>query len=100
MIHHTVPPGQTNRATVRSTVGEVWYVVEGEGETWRSDSDEERITTLVPGVSIDIPVGVAFQYRHIGPRPLTFICITLPQWPGDQEASSGEGIWRPTAGIP
>ena len=70
MIHSTVPPGQINRATVHETVSEFWYVLEGEGEIWRRDSSDERITSLVPGVSIDIPVGTAFQYRNVGAQPL------------------------------
>ncbi|MBO9398463.1 cupin domain-containing protein [Shimia sp. R9_2] len=96
MIHSTVPPGQINRATVHRSVSEFWYVLEGEGEIWRRDEREERVTSLAPGVSIDIPVGTAFQYRCVGEVPLKFICITMPPWPGDQEASHVDGAWAPT----
>jgi mannose-6-phosphate isomerase-like protein (cupin superfamily) len=70
MIHATVPDGQINRATVHATVSEFWYVLEGEGEIWRRDGESEAVTPLHAGVSIDIPVGTAFQYRCLGPRPL------------------------------
>lgn len=96
MIHGTVPSGQTNRATIHATVSEFWYVLEGTGEIWRKDETEERVTTLVPGVSVDIPVGTAFQYRNVGSVPLKFICITMPPWPGDHEASHLTGAWEPT----
>ncbi len=96
MIHSTVPPGQINRATVHRTVNEFWYILEGSGEIWRRDETEEKITSLVPGVSIDIPVGTAFQYRNVGTEPLKFICVTMPPWPGDHEASHLEGAWNPT----
>ncbi|MEM8752728.1 MAG: cupin domain-containing protein [Pseudomonadota bacterium] len=96
MIHSTVPAGQVNRATVHATVSEFWHVLSGEGEIWRRDGGEERLTRLTPGVSIDIPVGVAFQYRA-GAAPLAFICVTFPPWPGDEEASHVEGPWTPTA---
>ncbi len=96
MIHSTVPPGQINRATVHATVSEFWHVLEGEGEIWRRDVTEAKITSLVPGVSIDIPVGTAFQYRNVGTQPLKFICITMPPWPGDHEASHLDGVWQPT----
>ena len=96
MIHSTVPPGQTNRATAHETVSEFWYVLEGEGEIWRRDGREERITSLVPGVSIDIPMGTAFQYRSTGTHPLKFICVTMPPWPGDHEANHLGGAWAPT----
>ena len=97
MIHSTVPPGRSNRATVHATVSEFWHVLEGEGEIWRSAGGEERVTPLLPGVSIDIPVGTAFQYRCTGDAPLKFICITMPAWPGDDEASPASGPWTPTA---
>tara|TARA_R110002124_G_scaffold95963_5_gene240280 strand:+ start:7256 stop:7639 length:384 start_codon:yes stop_codon:yes gene_type:complete len=96
MIHSTVPPGQINRATIHATVGEFWHVLQGEGEIWRRDADEERITRLAPGVSIDIPVGTAFQYRNTGDQDLTFLCVSMPPWPGDHEASHIEGAWEPT----
>jgi mannose-6-phosphate isomerase-like protein (cupin superfamily) len=96
MIHGTVPPGQINRATVHRTVSEFWYVLEGIGEIWRRDEAEERFTSLVPGVSIDIPVGTAFQYWNVGPEPLKFICITMPPWPGDHEALHLKGAWKPS----
>jgi mannose-6-phosphate isomerase-like protein (cupin superfamily) len=96
MIHSTVPAGQTNRAVVHATVSEFWYILEGHGEIWRKDHEQERVTTLVPGVSIDIPVGTAFQYRNIGTGPLKFICVTMPRWPGAHESSYAEGIWKPS----
>jgi len=98
MIHSTVPPGQINRATIHATVSEFWHVLEGEGEIWRRDNREERITRLAPGVSVDIPVGTAFQYRNVGDAPLKFICIPMTPWPGDHEAAHLEGVWTPTIG--
>ncbi len=96
MIHSTVPPQQVNRATVHATVSEFWYVLEGHGEIWRDDGTESRVTVLVPGTAIDIPVGTAFRYRNVSDGALTFICVTMPRWPGDSEATVVEGIWQPT----
>ena len=98
MIHSTVPPGQINRATVHATVSEFWHILEGEGEIWRRAGEKEKITRLTTGVSIDIPVGTAFQYRDIGQTPLRFICISMPPWPGDHEATHLEGAWTPNVG--
>jgi len=96
MIHSTVPPGQINKATVHQTVTEFWHVLTGEGEIWRRDQVEEKVTRLRPGVSIDIPQGTAFQYRNTGDVSLTFLCISMPPWPGDHEASGLQGPWTPT----
>lgn len=98
MIHSTVPPGQINKATVHETVNEFWFVLEGDGEIWRRDDDEEQITSRVPGVSIAIPVGTAFQYRNVGTSPLKFVCISMPPWRGDHKASHLECVWEPTVG--
>jgi mannose-6-phosphate isomerase-like protein (cupin superfamily) len=96
MIHSTVPPRQVNRATVHATVNEFWHVLEGHGEIWRDDGVDSCITDLVPGTSIDIPAATAFQYRNLSDKELKFICIAMPPWPGDSEASYVDGIWQPT----
>jgi mannose-6-phosphate isomerase-like protein (cupin superfamily) len=99
MIHSTVPPGQVNRATVHATVSEFWHVLSGEGRIWRRDDSGEETAVLTRGVSIDIPVGTAFQYRCDGTAPLEFICVTMPRWPGHHEATIIEGPWEPTAPV-
>jgi mannose-6-phosphate isomerase-like protein (cupin superfamily) len=96
MIHSTVPPHQVNKATVHSTVSEFWYVLEGRGEIWRDDGQESSVADLVPGTAIDIPVGTAFQYRNVSDSDLKFICVAMPPWPGDSEASYVPGKWQPT----
>jgi mannose-6-phosphate isomerase-like protein (cupin superfamily) len=97
MIHSTVRPRQVSRATVHATVSEFWYVLEGRGEIWRDDGAESGVTSLVPGTSIDIPVGTSFQYRNVSDVDLTFICISMPPWPGDSEATIVTGRWQAMA---
>ena len=97
MIHSTVPPGQVNRATVHATVSEFWHVLSGAGQIWRRDGAGEETTVLETGVSIDIPVGTAFQYRCTGVDTLQFLCISMPRWPADKEATVIEGPRKPTA---
>ena len=47
------------------------------------------------GVSIDIPLGVDFQYRS-DDQDLVFICVTMPPWLGSEEASFvSKGAWEP-----
>ena len=77
-----------------------WHVLSGRGEIWRRDESGEEVTVLMlPGVSIDIPVGTAFQYRCTGEEPLRFLCVAMPPWPGDEEATQIEGPWVPTAPV-
>ncbi len=96
MIHSTVPPHQINRATVHATVNEFWFILEGRGEIWRDDGEQSSITVLVPGIAIDIPTGTAFQYRNTSDAELKFICVSMPPWPGDNEATFIQGVWQPT----
>jgi mannose-6-phosphate isomerase-like protein (cupin superfamily) len=97
MIHSTVPAGQVNRAAVHATVSEFWHVLSGEGQIWRRDDSGEETTDLRAGVTIDLPVGTAFQYRCTGSDALEFLCVTMPRWPGDTEATVIDGPWEPTA---
>lgn len=96
MIHSTVPPHQVNRATVHATVSEFWYILEGHGEIWRDDGNENCVVDLVSGTAIDIPVGTKFQYRNVSDEDLKFICIAMPRWPGDSEATYVKGVWEST----
>jgi mannose-6-phosphate isomerase-like protein (cupin superfamily) len=101
MIHSTVPPGMVGRACHFRTLDEYWFVLSGRGEVWRrAQEGAETVTELRPGVSVDIPLGTAFQYRCRGEEPLTFICTALPPWPGDDEAVLVEGPWTPDTSVP
>jgi mannose-6-phosphate isomerase-like protein (cupin superfamily) len=96
MIHSTLPPHFVSKATVHATVSEFWYILEGHGEIWRDDGQDSGVTPLLPGTSIDLPVGTAFQYRNVSDVDFKFICIDMPPWPGDSEATYVNGIWQPT----
>ncbi len=96
MIHSTLKPHQTTKAVCHSRVNEFWYVLEGHGEIWRKEGELEEVTSLTPGVAIDIDVGTQFQYRNIGTEEFKFICITMPPWSGIYESTYVEGHWEPS----
>jgi mannose-6-phosphate isomerase-like protein (cupin superfamily) len=79
-------------------VHEFWHVLAGQGEIWRSDGVSRGVVDLETGVSIDIPAGTAFQYRNTGDSALQFLCISMPPWPGDEEAEFVDGPWEATVG--
>ncbi|MGK2965720.1 MAG: cupin domain-containing protein [Tepidiformaceae bacterium] len=93
MAHFELPPGQTSTAVVHRTVDEIWYVIAGRGEMWREQAGRSEITPLEPGICLTIPVGTRFQFRSLGPDPLTAVAVTMPPWPGDDEAIPTEGPW-------
>jgi mannose-6-phosphate isomerase-like protein (cupin superfamily) len=49
-------------------------------------------------VSITIPTGAKFQFRNDGDEPLEAIGVTMPPWPGADEAIEVEGVWQPDLG--
>ncbi len=94
LAHCTLPPGATTQAVRHLSVVEVWYVIAGEGEIWRKLEDKETFTPLIPGTSINIPVGTHFQFRNTGDAPLEILLSTMPAWPGSEEAVVVENHWQ------
>ncbi len=89
-------PGRTSAAIVHRTVDELWYILGGRGEMWRSQDGRVEIMQLGAGTSLSIPLGTAFQFRSFGPEPLTAVGVTMPPWPGDDEAIAVVGPWQAT----
>jgi mannose-6-phosphate isomerase-like protein (cupin superfamily) len=99
MVHCRVPAGATTLAVRHRTVEELWYVLGGTGEIWRRINEEERIDELCEGVSVTIPLGANFQFRNTGRMPLDIVIVTMPPWPGAEEAERVEDRWvLPEAG--
>jgi mannose-6-phosphate isomerase-like protein (cupin superfamily) len=59
----------------------------------RLGSSEEIV--VFPGVSINVPTGTQFQFRNDGDVTFEAIGVTMPPWPGADEALQVEGIWEP-----
>lgn len=95
MAHFQIAPGQVSRAVAHHTVDEIWFVLKGRGEMWRKQGGQEESVSLGPGVCLTIPAGTRFQFRCLGEAPLQVIGVTMPPWPGEQEAYAVEGIWTP-----
>ena len=100
MAHFELAPGETSIAVVHRTVEEIWFFVGGRGEMWRADDEREEVVEVEPGIALTIPVGTRFQFRALGSEPLAAIGVTMPPWPGPDEAVTVEGRWPPTAAAP
>ena len=97
MAHFELAPGAVSRTVEHRTVEEIWYVVSGRGEMWRRAGEHEEVVTLQPGLCLTIPLGTRFQFRAARDEPLAAIAITMPPWPGGDEAVFVEGHWPPSA---
>lgn len=94
MAQFKLPAGHTSSAVAHHTVEELWYVVSGRGQMWRKNGTEEDIVDLLPGVSISLPTGTHFQFRNTGLEALEALGVTVPAWPGAEEAYQVEGKWQ------
>ena len=97
MAHFELAPGAVSRAVEHRTVEEIWYVIGGHGEMWRRAGEHDEVVALQPGLCLTIPLGTRFQFRALGDEPLAAIAITMPPWPGGDEAVFVEGRWSPSA---
>jgi mannose-6-phosphate isomerase-like protein (cupin superfamily) len=97
MAHFALAPHAVSRAVAHKTVEEVWYFLRGKGRMWRRLGNAETTVHVGPGTSIGIPTGVHFQFRNDGGEPLEAIGVTMPPWPGADEAFEIPGVWEPSA---
>ena len=94
LAHCTLSSGKTSTAVKHKTVEEIWYFIEGQGEVWRrQEKGNEEVAKVATGVSVTIPVGTHFQFRNTGTDPLRFLIVTMPPWPGPEEAVPVPGCW-------
>jgi mannose-6-phosphate isomerase-like protein (cupin superfamily) len=96
--HCTLQPQHTSFAVSHRRVGEIWYFIGGKGEVWRRQGGREEVVEVGAGVCLTIPQGTHFQFRNTGGEPLRFLIVTMPLWPGDQEAMGVVGRWKLSSG--
>jgi mannose-6-phosphate isomerase-like protein (cupin superfamily) len=93
VCHCSLAAGVISWAVRHETVEEIWYFLDGEGEVWRKSDGQESVVAVRSGLCLTIPPGTHFQFRNTGTVPLTFLCITMPPWPGDEEAIRVDDYW-------
>ncbi|HEX2050518.1 MAG TPA: cupin domain-containing protein [Actinomycetota bacterium] len=96
MAHFELAPGRTSKPVTHRTVEEIWYFVGGRGEMWRRQGEREEVVAVEPGVCLTIPLGTHFQFRASGDEPLAAVGVTMPPWPGPDEAYEVPGKWEPS----
>ncbi len=96
MARFELPAGATSRAVTHRSVEEIWFVVSGRGEMWRRQGEREAIVTLEPGLCLTLPRGTQFQFRASPVEAVAAVAVTMPPWPGADEAVGVAGPWQPT----
>ena len=88
-----VQAGAVSLAVTHRTVDELWYVLSGRGELWRRQGEREAVVTLEAGSAHSVPLGTWFQFRNPGLEPLVIVIVTMPPWPGMDEALRVPDHW-------
>ena len=96
MAHFELAPGVVSDPVTHRTVEEIWYVLAGRGQMWRKQGSREEVVELVPGLCLSIPQGTHFQFRAAADSAVSAVGITMPPWPGSEEAQLVQGIWEAT----
>ena len=96
MAHFTLASGETSIAVTHRTVDEIWFFLTGRGEMWLKQRDREEIVPVAAGVCLTIPLGTHFQFRSFGDESLAAVAVTMPPWPGGDEAYPAPGRWPST----
>jgi mannose-6-phosphate isomerase-like protein (cupin superfamily) len=98
VVHCTLAPKATSVATRNLEIEEIWYFIGGQGQIWLKEEDEIEGTEkdVGPSTCVLIPAGVHFQFRSTTYEPLTFLCITMPRWPGQHASMEVEAHWKPS----
>lgn len=93
MAHFELAGGRASDPIRHRAVDEIWFVLSGRGEMWRSAQGQEEVVALEPGVCVTIPAGTHFQFRAMAGAALAAVGVTMPPWPGPEEAVPVPGKW-------
>lgn len=94
LAHCVLGVGKTSLAVKHKTVSEIWYCLAGKGEIWQSNENGAEVKAFTASDSFTIPLGNSFQFRNVGDEKLMILIVTMPKWPGPDEAIKVDGIWK------
>ena len=98
VVHCSLPAAAVSLPVRHRTVSEIWYFLAGRGQVWRLQANREEVLEVQAGISLTIPLGTSFQFRNTGDAALEFIIVTMPPWPGADEAILlDDGKWPLTS---
>ena len=106
MVEVTIGAGEVSQPVRHRTVEEAWYVVSGAGEVWRCPPglpvQQVLPVRVMAGDALVIPTGWDFQFRADTNSDMRFVCVTMPPWPGMDEAEEVPegGLGVPTLAPP
>lgn len=92
--HCRLPDGKTSTAVKHRHVEEIWYCISGSGVIRFKEIDKPVVElVLEKGTVLSIKPNVAFQFKNTGSEDLDILIITMPKWPGPEEAIYVEDLF-------
>ena len=91
MAHFELAPGRVSRAIEHRTVSEIWYVLSGRGEMWRGAARSSRSWPWSPACASRSRPAPGSSSATLGEVPVGAVAVTMPPWPGDEEAIPVDG---------
>jgi hypothetical protein len=86
MAHFELGPGEVSRATQHRTVSEAWYILQGAGPDVAPPGRDRTSGRPAAGYRAHDPGGHGVPVPQHGFEPLAAVGVTMPPWPGEDEA--------------
>jgi mannose-6-phosphate isomerase-like protein (cupin superfamily) len=93
LCHCTLGIGKVSLAVKHKTVSEIWYCLSGKGEIWQMKNEASEVRQFGAADSFTIHPGNSFQFRNTGNENLCILIVTMPKWPGTDEAEMVNSYW-------
>ena len=89
-----LPPGHQSLPARHPRLQELWYVMSGQGQLYRSSANGGLPVALRAGVGVSIAAGEVFQFCAHRDSALTIHITTTPPWAGEHDVETGlTGYW-------
>jgi len=96
MAHFELPPNHISRAVAHRTVSEIGISSVDRARCGAAGTVLRRPLFYVRISACRCRRGTQFQFRSFGHEPLSIVGVTMPPWPGPDEAYEVQGTWRAT----
>jgi mannose-6-phosphate isomerase-like protein (cupin superfamily) len=93
LAHATALPDKPSNAATLTGIGELFYILSGNGELWRATGSLQHVVPLNPGRCVSLPPGIDYQYRAIT-AAMTFVVLTVPRWERELIREAGRRYWN------
>jgi mannose-6-phosphate isomerase-like protein (cupin superfamily) len=93
IVHATAFAEKASQPAIIEGFGELFYILEGEGELWRATGELESVTQLTARRCVTIPPGIDYQFRAVR-APMKFLVATAPRFDPKNWHPANRSYWN------